>query len=114
MPLSAIARLRKLCLALPEAHEVDAWSEPTVRVRKKMFAMFARKDSHHGAGRNGVWVKATASNQSLMVDAQPERSSYRRTLDQAAGSACGSTHTRTGRNSAICWLTDIGWWLRGN
>lgn len=29
MPPSTLARLRKLCLALPEAHEVEAWGEPT-------------------------------------------------------------------------------------
>lgn len=73
MPPSVLARVRKLCLALPEAHEVEAWGEPTFRVRNKLFAMFASKDNHHGSGRNGVWVKAAASNQSLMVRAHPDR-----------------------------------------
>jgi predicted DNA-binding protein (MmcQ/YjbR family) len=36
-----LPRLRKLCLALPEAHEVEAWGEPTFRVRNKLFAMYA-------------------------------------------------------------------------
>lgn len=73
MAASALVRVRKLCLALPEAHEVEAWGEPTFRVRKKMFAMYASKDNHHGAGRAAVWCKSTANNQSLMVDAHPER-----------------------------------------
>ena len=73
MPASAIARLRKLCLALPEAHEVEAWSEPTFRVRNKMFAMYASRNNHHGAGRNAVWCKATLLNQSMMIATNPER-----------------------------------------
>jgi len=46
-----LARLRKLCLALPEAHEVEAWGEPTFRVRNKLFGMYAAASNHHGAGR---------------------------------------------------------------
>jgi hypothetical protein len=73
MPLSPLTRLRKLCLALPEAHEVEAWGEPTFRVRNKLFAMYAAPDNHHGAGRPAVWCKAAPGNQSLMVGAAPER-----------------------------------------
>jgi hypothetical protein len=73
MPPRPLTRLRKLCLALPEAHEVEAWGEPTFRVRNKLFAMYASAATHHGAGRPGVWCKAVASNQSLMVRAAPER-----------------------------------------
>ena len=66
-------RLRRLCLALPEAHEVEAWGEPTFRVRNKMFAMSAAPNTHHGAGRPAVWCKAAPGNQSLMVRAAPDR-----------------------------------------
>ena len=58
MPASAIAQLRKICLALPEAHEVEAWGEPTFRVKNKLFAMYADGSNHHGNGRPGVWIKA--------------------------------------------------------
>ena len=58
-----IAQLRKLCLALPESHEVEAWGEPTFRVRNKIFAMYARANSHHGRGRSAVWVKAAPGDQ---------------------------------------------------
>lgn len=68
-----LTRLRKLCLALPEAHEVVAWSEPTFRVRNKMFAMYAAATNHHGAGRAAVWFKAGPGNQALMVKAAPQR-----------------------------------------
>ena len=74
MPRSAdpLDRLRKLCLALPEAREVEAWGEPTFRV-KTIFAMYAAAGNHHGAGRAGVWIKAAPGNQELMVRAAPAR-----------------------------------------
>ena len=53
-----LTRLRKLCLALPQAHEVEAWGEPTFRVRNKLFAMYAAAGNHHGDGRPAVWCKA--------------------------------------------------------
>jgi hypothetical protein len=73
MPPSPLVRLRKICLALPEAHEVEAWGAPTFRVRNKQFAMYAAAGNHHGDGRASVWVKATRINQSLMIAAAPKR-----------------------------------------
>lgn len=73
MPPRPITRLRKLCLSLPEAVEVEAWSEPTFRVNKKLFAMYAAPNNHHGGGRPAVWCKAAPGNQGLMVRAAPER-----------------------------------------
>jgi hypothetical protein len=73
MPPSPLTRLRKVCLALPGAHEVEAWGEPTFRVRNKLFAMFAAPSNHHGGGRPAVWCKAAPGNQSLMVRAAPHR-----------------------------------------
>lgn len=73
MPPRPLTRLRKLCLALPEAHEVEAWGEPTFRIRNKLFAMYASADNHHGGGRPAVWCKAAPGNQALMVRAAPER-----------------------------------------
>ncbi len=73
MPADPLPRLRALCLALPEAHEAPAWGEPTFRVRGKLFAMFASPGSHHGRGRPAAWIKATAANQALLVEAAPAR-----------------------------------------
>ena len=70
MPL---AKLRQICLALPEAHEVEAWGVPTFRVRNKMFAMYANPETHTGAGRPAVWCKAAPGNQAVMVQAEPDR-----------------------------------------
>lgn len=68
-----LPRLRALCLALPAAHEVEAWGAPTFRVRNKLFAMFASAGNHHGGGRPAVWLKAAPGNQELMVRAAPDR-----------------------------------------
>ena len=35
-----LARVRAICLALPEVTEVEAWGHPTFRAPKKMFAGF--------------------------------------------------------------------------
>jgi predicted DNA-binding protein (MmcQ/YjbR family) len=61
-------RLRKICLALPEAHEKEAWGDPTFRVREKIFAMEKRGD-----GRVSVWCKAPPGSQEVLVGADPER-----------------------------------------
>ncbi len=71
--LDVLDRVRTLCLALPEAHEVEAWGEPTFRVRNKLFAMYASPGNHHGRGRPAVWIKAKAENQRLLMELEPAR-----------------------------------------
>lgn len=73
MPPSSLARLRKVCLALPDAHEVEAWGEPTFRIKNKIFAMHASADNHHGRGRPSVWCMAGPGNQDVMVKSRPDR-----------------------------------------
>jgi hypothetical protein len=73
MAPATLTRLRKLCLALPEAHEAEAWGEPTFRIRNKLFAMHASANTHHGGGRPAVWIKATPDNQDLMIRSAPDR-----------------------------------------
>lgn len=68
-----LARLRRICLELPEAHEVIAWGEPTFRVRKRIFAMFADAANHHGAGRPAVWLKAGPGEQQVVMKLAPDR-----------------------------------------
>lgn len=64
---SAIARLRPICLALPEAEERETWEVPTFRVRGKIFAM--------ASTRNGpaVWCKAPPGSQAVLIGADPAR-----------------------------------------
>jgi predicted DNA-binding protein (MmcQ/YjbR family) len=68
-----LTQLRKFCLSLPEAHEVEAWGEPTFRVRNKLFAMYASAESHHGDGRAAVWCKSTHLNQDLLIRSDSSR-----------------------------------------
>lgn len=65
-----LERVRRICLALPEAFEQEAWGEPTFRVRKRMFAMYA--NDHHGDGRRAVWLPAPLGTQGYLVDTDPE------------------------------------------
>jgi len=62
-------RVRRVCLALPEAREKIAWGEPTFRVRDRMFLMFA--NNHHGDGRIAVWCRAAPGAQEDLVRADP-------------------------------------------
>jgi len=62
-----LAKLRKLCLALPEAHEVLSHGEPTFRVRNRMFASFANAANHHGSDKHAVWIKAAPGRQERAV-----------------------------------------------
>lgn len=74
MPPNPLARLRKLCLAIPESYEKEAWGTPTFRVTKgKIFAMYAAGATHAGAGTNGVWLPVAPGNQELMLRADPKR-----------------------------------------
>lgn len=73
MATDPLSRLRTLCLAFPEAHEVIAWGEPTFRVRNKMFAMYASAATHHGKGRPAVWVLSNPVNQRFLIEANATR-----------------------------------------
>lgn len=64
----AIERLRKICLALPDATEKLAWGEPTWRAGK----IFAQMDTHHhGAEHVAVWLPAAFGVQEELVAALP-------------------------------------------
>ena len=68
-----LARVRRLCRALPEVEEKIAWGAPTFRAGAggKLFAMFA--DDHHGDGRVALWCHAPKGKQEILVHAEPER-----------------------------------------
>ena len=66
-----IERLRKICLALPEATEKEAWSEPTWRVKNKMFAQM--DDYHHGSPHCAVWLPSAIEAQEALIAADPKR-----------------------------------------
>lgn len=65
-----LARLRGLCLALPEATERVSHGEPCWFVRdKKMFAMFANR--HHD-DRVACWLAAAPGEQQALTASNPE------------------------------------------
>jgi hypothetical protein len=68
----ALARVRALCLALPETTERLSHGAPTFFVRgKKTFVMF--HDDHHGDGRLAIWCAAPMGAQEAMVRSEPDR-----------------------------------------
>ncbi len=68
----ALPRVRRICLALPEATEQEAWGEPTFRVRKKIFAMYASAANHHGRGEHALWCKASLGVQEILIRSDPD------------------------------------------
>ena len=68
MTAEPTARLRAICLALPEAAEKEAWGDPTFRIRGRIFAMEKRGD-----GRISLWCKAPPGSQEILVGADPRR-----------------------------------------
>ncbi|GAB5377264.1 MAG: MmcQ/YjbR family DNA-binding protein [Acuticoccus sp.] len=64
----SVARLRTICMALPEAAEKETFGGPTFRVRDKIFAM-PRSDD----GRLSVWLKAPRGAQEMLIEADAAR-----------------------------------------
>ena len=63
-----LARLRAICLALPEAVEGAGVGSPSFRVRDKIFAM-----QHGMDGRPSLWCKAPRGFQDVIVGGDPAR-----------------------------------------
>lgn len=67
---AAIVRLRKICLALPEATEKVAWGEPTWRAGTGK--LFAQLDTyHHRSDQVAVWLPAREGLQDELVAEDP-------------------------------------------
>jgi hypothetical protein len=67
-PTTPLPRLRKICLALPEAEERETWETPTFRIQSKIFAMFRPQDSVPA-----FWCKAPPGAQDILIGADPNR-----------------------------------------
>lgn len=71
MDTELLERLRRLCMALPEATERLSHGEPTWFVRdKKVFVTFS---DHHHDDRVAFWCAAPTGAQEMLVAAYPER-----------------------------------------
>jgi hypothetical protein len=67
-----LAKLREICLALPETSERLSHGAPTFFVRgKRSFLMVLT--NHHGDGRFAIWCAAPEGMQAMLVEADPER-----------------------------------------
>ena len=64
-----LARLRGICLALPEAEEIETWGHPTFRVRKKIFVGCGADED----GRPQMTCKAPPGEQQALVASNPKR-----------------------------------------
>ena len=69
---ATVERLRRICLALPEANERISHGEPTWFAGKgKVFAML--DNHHHGAAHLSVWLPQPIGVQETLVDADRDR-----------------------------------------
>ena len=66
-----IARVRRICLALPETMEKLSHGEPTFFVKKKVFAMCS--NNHHSDGHIAVWIPAAIGIQAMLIETSPEK-----------------------------------------
>jgi hypothetical protein len=66
-----IARVRRICLALPETFEKLSHGEPTFFVKKKVFAMCSI--NHHHDGHIAVVVPAPIGVQQALIEASPRK-----------------------------------------
>ena len=67
-----VERIRKICLALPEAHERVSHGEPTWFAGKgKVFAMI--DGHHHDSPHLSVWLPQPFGAQEALIDADPAR-----------------------------------------
>ncbi len=72
MDQGALAKIREICLDLPETSERLSHGAPTFFVRgKRAFVMVL--SNHHGDGRFAIWCAAPDGMQKLLVEADPER-----------------------------------------
>ncbi len=67
-----IERLRRICLAQPEAVEILSHGEATFKVGNgRVFAMV--DNNHHHSGHIAVWCNAPPMVQEILVESDPER-----------------------------------------
>jgi len=70
--MDPLARLRAICMALPEAGEKLSHGEPTWFAGKgKVFAML--DDHHHGSPHLSVWLPAPHGVQEALIESDPHR-----------------------------------------
>jgi hypothetical protein len=71
-PEQVLAKLRGICLALPETSERPSHGAPTFFIREKRSFLMVLTN-HHGDGRFAIWCAAPEGMQKMVVDADGER-----------------------------------------
>jgi len=72
MAVDQLKRVRRICLAFPEATEKEAWGRiPTFRIRNNIFAMFT--DNYRNDGRIALWLAADFGMLEELVAREPAR-----------------------------------------
>lgn len=66
-----VERVRRLCLALPEAWEKLSHGEPTFFVKKRVFAMCSI--NHHNDGHIAVTIPAAIGVQEALIESDPKK-----------------------------------------
>ncbi len=69
---ATLARIREICLGLPETSERLSHGAPTFFVRGKL-AFVMVLSNHHGDGRFAIWCAAPDGMQKLLVDSDQDR-----------------------------------------
>jgi len=69
---AVLAKLREVCLGLPQTSERLSHGAPTFFVRDKRAFVMVMAD-HHGDGRFALWCAAPDGMQSMFVETDPER-----------------------------------------
>jgi hypothetical protein len=64
-----LQRVRRACLALPDASEKLSHGEPTFFVKKRVFAMFS--NNHHNDGHVAVLLPAPPGLQEALIEEAP-------------------------------------------
>ncbi len=69
---SPLERVRRICLALPEANERASHGAPTFFIRdKRSFVTYM--DDHHGDGRLALWCASSSDVQQMLARSRPEQ-----------------------------------------
>ena len=69
-----IARVRRICIALPETTEKISHGEPTFFVRKRVYCMFS--NNHHNDGHIAAVVPTPPGLQATLLKTSPEKYYY--------------------------------------
>jgi hypothetical protein len=70
----ALARVRRICLSLPQTSEKLSHGEPTFFMRKRVFCMFA--NNHHNDGHIAVWMPTAPGLQATLLRSEPKKYFY--------------------------------------